>query len=150
MPFRHVLVPVDFSEPSLHALRQAIALARHGRAKVTVLHALLPHVSALAADVPGWAAFDPELIMRYQQELETEARHALERTVKEEVPADVECELAVVTGPVADTVNEEAKSRGADLICIGTTGRTGLPHLLLGSVAERVVARARVPVLVCH
>ncbi len=150
MSFKHIVVPIDFSKPSLHALRTAIGLARHGKARITLVHVILPHVSALAADVPGWAAFDPELILRYQQELETEARHGLERTAKEEVPEDVPYEIVVVTGPIADSVNDEVKSRQADLICIGTTGRTGLPHLLLGSVAERVVAHAPVPVLVVH
>ena len=150
MPFRHILVPLDFSEPALRALRTAVGMARHGKARLTLLHAIIPHVSALAADVPGWAAFDPDLIQRYQQELETAAKHALERAARDEIPDDVPFELAVITGPVADTVNDQAKRRGADLICLGTTGRTGLPHLLLGSVAGRVVARAPVPVLVCH
>lgn len=150
MAFSHVLVPVDFSEPSLHAVRLAVKMARNGAAKITFAHVILPHVSALAADAPGWAAFDPDLVVRYQQELENEARHALERVKKEEVPTDVSVDVVVVTGPIADRLNDLVAERGADLICVGTTGRTGLAHLFLGSVAERVVATAKVPVLVTH
>ena len=59
----------------------------------------------------------------------------------------VEAEAVVATGPIADTIIACAKEKGADLIVMGTHGRTGLTHLLLGSVAERVVRGSHVPVL---
>ncbi len=150
MQFNHILVPLDFSEPSLRALRLAVRLARHGRARLTLLHVVPPQVSALAAEVPGWTAFDPELVNRWQQELEANAQHELGRAAKEEVPDDVTWAAEVVSGIVENVVVERCSALGCDLISMGTLGRTGLPHLLLGSVAERVMARAPVPVLVTH
>ncbi len=150
MHFQHLLVPVDFSEPSMRALRLAVKLARHGRARLTLLHVIPPQVTAIAADVPGWSAFDPELLVRYQQELESTSKYDLGKRGKEEIPEDVAWTAEVVTGVVDASIVEITKERGCDLVVMGTVGRTGLPHLLLGSVAERVMARAPVPVLVTH
>lgn len=150
MHFTHILVPTDFSEPSVRALRLAVKMARHGRARLTLLHVVPPQVSALAAEVPGWTAFDPELVNRWQQELEANAQHELQRIGKDEIPDDVAWTAEVISGTVENVVVERCSALGCDLVTLGTVGRTGLPHLLLGSVAERVMARAPVPVLVTH
>lgn len=150
MNFTHILVPTDLSEPSLRALRLAVKMARHGRARLTLVHVVPPQVSALAAEVPGWTAFDPELVNRWQQELEANAQHELQRIGKEEIPDDVPWVTEVVSGTVENVIVERCTALGCDLVTMGTVGRTGLPHLLLGSVAERVMARSPVPVLVTH
>jgi len=150
MNFSHLLVPVDFSAPSVRALRLAVKLARHGRARITVVHVVAPPVAPLAADISGWAALDTDLMIRYQAEIEGNAAHQLRRVAGEEIPEDVTWSTLVRPGTIEEVILEATKEIGADLIVIGTVGRTGLPHLLLGSVTERVVARASVPVLVTH
>jgi nucleotide-binding universal stress UspA family protein len=81
---------------------------------------------------------------------EKDTRERLVKLARERIPASVRYEILVISGDPAERVLNAARDLGADLIVIGTHGRTGLKHLILGSVAERVVRESPVPVLAMH
>jgi nucleotide-binding universal stress UspA family protein len=130
----NVLVAIDFSPPSDSALTYGRALAHTFGATLHVLH--VTENMFLRATV-----FDPHAM-----------NAAVCRTLEERLTADDRKELharAVVetSDDPADAITQYARSANIDLIVMGTHGRTGLSHLLIGSVAERVVRTASCPVL---
>jgi nucleotide-binding universal stress UspA family protein len=133
-----ILHPTDFSEYSTYALGIATDLARQNQASLLIFHAV-PSLSA--ADVSyGEVARD----------LEPEGyRDTILRDLRRSVPtpAGVAVEYMVAEGnPIAE-INRIAREHACDLIVMGTHGRTGVSHLLAGSVAEGVVRTAPCPVL---
>jgi nucleotide-binding universal stress UspA family protein len=138
-PFRRILVPHDFSRHADRALALAVALARGGRAALTVLHVVSPvglargFPPAATLRAPGTAE-----IARLRARLERRAARAAGRR-----RVAIACEV-VVGDPERDIL---AAARHADLVVMGTQGLTGAERLLIGSVAEAVVRRATVPVL---
>jgi nucleotide-binding universal stress UspA family protein len=138
--FRRLLVPHDFSTHANGALRLAARLVARG-GRLVVLHVVTPFIPP--AELPtGIAA----AYVR-PQELVAGARRQLERTVAKALPskggATVECKVEV-----GDPYDQIVKAgRTMDAIVMSTTGRTGLSHLLIGSVAEKVVRHSPVPVL---
>jgi universal stress protein A len=159
MAFKHLLVPTDFSEPANSALRYAIEEAGLHQAKITLLHVLPPetrtnvhYVTGAPAETAqggfdaliGGSAFvsQPEVVRRDRSE---EALTQLRDLVANAFRGPWEVEVAV--GHPADTITRVAEERSVDLIVMSTHGRTGLQHVLLGSVAEKVVRLAPCPVL---
>ncbi len=162
MAFTHVLVPTDFSDPANHALRYAIDEAALHHARVTLLHVLPPHTGTevyyvTGAPVPGpQAGFDPvaggrlgaqppspSTVVRHDHSEQALTQlHDLVPDASREM-----WEVEVAAGLPAETIVRVARERNADLIVMGTHGRTGLQHVLLGSVAEKVVRLAPCPVL---
>jgi len=160
MAFTHVLVPTDFSESATHALRYALEEAALHHATVTLLHVLPPHTGTEVYYITGApgveVGFDPVLEGRLgasipprptvvRQDHDEEALTQL----RDLMPASFHgaWEVEVAAGPPAESIVHVAHERGADLIVMGTHGRTGLHHVLLGSVAEKVVRLAPCPVL---
>jgi nucleotide-binding universal stress UspA family protein len=145
MPFaRHILVPTDFSQASRLAVDAAAVLARQIGAKITLVHVYDPKGLAPPATL-GWTPAQ-------QKSVEIEVQKAIEQSFEELVKdhlTDVEVADRVILhdSSPAHGICEYATRVGADLIAISTHGRTGLKHLLVGSVAERVVRHAPVPVL---
>jgi nucleotide-binding universal stress UspA family protein len=157
MAFRHVLVPTDLSEPGNHAVRYAVEEATLHHAKVTLLHVLPPdtrtdvyYVTGAPASGPH-AGFDPVAggslgvpLSRQPtvvRDDETEgALTQLRDLMANAFQGTSDVEIAV--GQPADTIVRVAQERNADLIVMSTHGRTGLQHVLLGSVAEKVVRLA--------
>src|SRR5678815_2445509 len=136
---KRILCPVDFSEYSRHALDSAVAIARQQRATVTALYVVPPPQTVYPAF--GIGAFVPYV---YSVEELQEFQQALERFV-----AAVDFPIAAVTveALVVDEILKRAADLPADLIVMGTHGRTGFDRLVLGSVAERVLVKAKCPVL---
>jgi universal stress protein A len=141
---RRILHASDFSPASRPAFRKAVDIARSTRARLLIVHAVTPIVPPLMGEgvyvAPGtWNA------------MQREARHAsqqqMDKLMKEAKKAGVAVEGLVVDGVPADQIVRLARRRRADMIVIGTHGRTGFSRLLLGSVAARVVATATCPVL---
>jgi len=142
MRLETILVPVDFSHHSDRALDLAIELARDlGAKKIRLLH--VHHPPPIPAPLPGSG---PTHVTVEQRVLE-DASRALEKCVARVEKASIAAEAVVLTGTPAETICEQAAEHAADLIAMGTCGRTGLAHVLLGSVAERTVAHAPCPVL---
>ena len=140
--FRRILVPHDLSEHASRALRVAADLAAGRGGRLEVLHVVpLVEMVAFAAPVTGVPAFipPPDMRERDRKQLEVVVRRVLgrRRTPK------VRCRI--VLGDPAQEIVQAA--RRADSIVMSTAGRTGLAHLVIGSVAEKVVRHSRTPVL---
>jgi len=137
LPIHTILHPTDFSERSALAFRLACALARDYGARLILLHVTAPPLVAYGEGVviPPTAA---------------EARHDREREELHRLrPADPEvvAEHRLMEGDAVGAILAAARETHADLVVMGTHGRTGLRRLLMGSVAEQVVRRAPCPVL---
>jgi universal stress protein A len=142
-PFRTLLVPTDFSEVGNAAVPTAFLLARSQGASVVLAHVL----EGEEPPNPLYAHYHPTPSPEQRRELEASARDALAALVPacfETVPHEV----AVRRGSVVGELCRLAAERDVSLIAIASHGRTGLAHLLLGSVAERVVRHAPCSVLV--
>ena len=143
LPFKNILSPTDFSEPSYKAIKFAGELALHFKSKLVVLHVVALTPVLRSGEVP--TTFD---IKEFQQRLEEDAWKQLNEVTDRLLPKEIKDFTPVIsTGYYPDEILRVAKEGKHDLIVMGTRGRTGLPHLLLGSVAERVVQLASCPVL---
>lgn len=138
-PFQKILVPVDFSDHSAEAVRTAADLSRRYDAPLTIVHVFDPVVYALPE---AYVLFTPEQLDKLTSALEAQLAE-VKQMAAEAGAARVETRL--LHGLVGTKIMELASS--SDLIVMGTRGRTGLGHLLLGSVAERVVRLAPCAVL---
>lgn len=136
-----ICCPVDFSESSRVALEEAADLARRHAARLTVLHVFEP-AAAVAGELQ---APMPELFQATAQELERKLAGWKLEAERLGAPA---VEQAVVSGVPGREIAAFAAEGGHDLVVMGTHGRTGFRHLVIGSVAERVIREAHCAVLV--
>jgi Universal stress protein UspA and related nucleotide-binding proteins len=138
---KRILVPTDFSETAIHALRYASDLARGLGARLTIVYSDLfaPPID-YTATIGGWeeASFENLKVVARQQLL-----HDAEANVDPAVPYDIVVRVAL---PL-DGIIAQARESGAGLIVMGTHGRTGFRRLVIGSVTEAVMRRAEVPVI---
>lgn len=137
-----ILSPVDFSGTSEYALQYAVDLASQLNAEVKVIH-VYQFPAFTVPESEFVAPLDSDFEADYPARLQEQVDNLVERYVSSGVK---------VTGGLAEGVPyseivRAAKELSADLIVLGTHGRTGLAHLLLGSVAERVVRLSPIPVL---
>ena len=144
MTAQRLLVPVDCSADANQALAYAIALASILGARVILLHVM---------QSPPWGGVDmdvtlPHAYSQFIQHLEAEVTHRMQACLERVTAGGLEGEIAVVQGVPFQEILDTAKKQQVDLIIMGTHGRTGLQHVLLGSVAEKVVRLAPCPVLV--
>ena len=139
--FRKVLCPIDFSEQSLAALEVALKVVQQNDAALYLLN--------VAPMTAGAAGFQPVPMDAYPI-VEKDKREQLEKLAQKRIPAAVRCKTIVTSGDPAEQVLETARDLDADLIVMGTHGRKGLGHLVLGSVAERIVRESPIPVLTAH
>lgn len=139
--FRKILVPVDFSEHSDLALKTAAALSQTYEAPLRLIYVYEP----LALAVPeGYVVFSEAQLSRMFDEF----RRGLDKQKQAaEAAGALKVEALMLHGFAADEIRIMAAEDGFDLIVMGTHGRRGLSHLILGSVAERVVRTAPCPVL---
>ena len=137
------LVATDFSETASKAVETAVAFAKKFGAQLILLHAYrveIPMASPMTAG--GYVLPDG-----FFEQLGSHARAQVEATAKEIEADGVKAIGIAVEQSAAIAIVEEAKERSADLIVIGTRGLTGLKHVALGSVADRVARTATCPVL---
>lgn len=137
--FKHILVPTDFSEPAQHALDIAVDLAKKDAAALTLLHTYDSPVYPYA----GLPPIPSDFIGPIRDAAERSLNAALAELQKR-FPA---AKSALAYGVAWQQILQLAKDAGADLIVMGTHGRRGLSHALLGSVAEKVVRLSEIPVL---
>jgi nucleotide-binding universal stress UspA family protein len=139
---RRILCPVDFSDHSTRALDHALAIAAWYDATVTVLH--VSPVMPVAAYVSGSGL--PAYVT-----MTADARHALVASMRQfvarEASASTPVEVEVAEGGIAETILSRANALPADLVVLGTHGRSGFNRWLLGSVTEKVLRTALCPVL---
>lgn len=143
MTFSKILVTTDFSPGANTALDAALSLAKRLQASVHVLHVVEDPVVAAA-----WSeayAFD---VLKLREDLVADAGRRLASIATADPSVHLTTEVAV--GRPAETIVRTAADRGADLIVVGTHGRSGVTRMLMGSIAERVVRHAECPVLVAR
>jgi len=142
MAFTHVLYPTDLSEASLKALPCAAAIARGHQARLTVLH-VVPTFEVIS--VPsGRIAAAHHIVNPPTQD---DVRHEMERAVQEVPLHGLEVRFSAHAGDPVQVIADQAVSDSADLIVMGTHGRSGFERLLIGSVTEKVLRLAPCPVL---
>jgi nucleotide-binding universal stress UspA family protein len=134
---RSILVPVDFSESSLAALAHALSLARQHKAQLTLLHVIEPFHADMFLDTAQVQRAARAAAHEQLGTLADATKRAWPRTGRE-----------LRTGHPVTVITALAKRTNADLVIVGTHGRTGLKRAFLGSVAERVVRHAPCSVLV--
>lgn len=139
--FRRILHPTDFSRASAPALRRAVALARACRAPLVLLHVMTPPSPFIGeGTLPSSYA---ELLIMARRSARRRLATALARVRRERVRV----QAIFAEGLPADEILRAARRARADLIVMGTHGRTGASRVFMGSVAERVVRESRCPVL---
>jgi nucleotide-binding universal stress UspA family protein len=139
--FNVIVVPTDLSDYSLRALPYAIGLAERFDARLKILCINEPAVPI--SDVT-WAGID---VHATDDALLAEARKALDKIIREQIPSGLDVEASVFTGNAVEGIVQYARDQNADLLVMCTHGRTGLSHVLMGSTAEAVVRQAPCPVL---
>jgi nucleotide-binding universal stress UspA family protein len=136
----HILVPIDFSQHSQKALRYAKELAATYNAQLDLLHVIEEPI------YPSFYVFDRVSSTKPMLDIEIEAQEELKRWIKElELPL-TSTNIHVINGHAARDITKFAQENGMDMIVIATHGLTGIQHLLLGSVTEKVVRLATCPV----
>jgi universal stress protein A len=143
--FTKVLAATDFSDDSIYALEYAEELARRFSAEILVMHVDQPLTPVMVSELsPG---LDIGVMNRIAEEQRLLALRELDRITARLRDAGLKSRgLLKVGAPFLEIINT-AHGEGADLIVLGTHGRSGLAHVLMGSVAERVVRKAHCPVL---
>lgn len=139
-PIRTILVPVDFSETSHQALAYAVELAVLLRAR---LHVMTAWQMPIVGFPDGVVVATAEVVSRVIDD----AEKRLAALKKEHQERNVEITTEVHQGDARESILAVAKKMGADIIVLGTHGRTGVGRWLIGSVAESVVRTSPIPVL---
>jgi nucleotide-binding universal stress UspA family protein len=134
---KSILCPIDFSDFSTKAYDYAQSLAAHYRASLVVQHVVYSHP----------AFYTDEAYQESCRKLRAEALQKLNHFVKRQTRTSVEPQCVVQEGIATDQILNLAEAEGVDLIVMGTYGLRGVDRLLLGSVAERVLRKAKCPVL---
>ncbi len=139
---RRILVPIDFSKHSHKALTYAASFAEKFAAEIHLLHVLQDlavfYPDPISASTPALPPAD---------QLTTATRTALDRLIQENKLQDLHVKTEARQGTPYQEIAEYAREHEIDLIIMGTHGRTGLVHLLLGSITEKVIRWAPCPVL---
>lgn len=146
-PVRHILIPLDGSPLAEQVLGHALALGKLAGARYTLLHAVNPHIFVRYSPIADAAGDGPEAVLqrrraaeRYLDTLAEQLRGAGHR---------VNTQVVVSSEPAA-AILDRADDSDIDLVAIATRGRSGLVRLLIGSVADKVLRGAEVPILVYH
>jgi nucleotide-binding universal stress UspA family protein len=136
-----ILHPTDFSPASRAAFTRAVTLARKDRSELVITHVLAPVLPA----VDGYAA--PQMYDQMEAAGRRYGKKHLDALVAKARKAGVRARGLLLDGVVHERIVRAARAQRADMIVIGTHGRTGIARFVLGSVASRVVSHARCPVL---
>lgn len=140
---KKILCPVDFSESSDHAMQYALAFAETYGAELRLLHIVEVPAGALAASPMGTPVLSIDNFEAFQDSCREHLEHIAGKA--SEQYGNVSYRLG--SGSPFLGIIQSAKEEDVDLIVVGTHGRTGLAHALIGSVAERIVRKAPCPVL---
>jgi universal stress protein A len=138
--FKEILVPVDFSDHSIAALEAAVELARVFDSKLHLVH-------CYQIQPGGISPYGIAIPASYFTEIKEAAAKQLAEWRQQHVPAEISVDAKTTSEVPSQSIVKTANEIGADLIVMGTRGLSGFQHVMLGSVAERVVRTAPCPVL---
>ncbi len=136
---RILVVPTDFSAPSDRGLEVAVEYALLFGSRVELVH---------VNDAPAYFGFDAIAIPDVEKAMQQRVERALEERAAGVRARGIDCRVGRLEGTAWEAIAAFARRIHADLIVMGTHGRTGIKHAVLGSVAERVIPRSPCPVLV--
>jgi nucleotide-binding universal stress UspA family protein len=139
-PYKRILCPVDFDQFSALALKEAVSLALGSGATVHLLHVVQITPSLDEGATGGLAVGE-----NYEFQIKV-ARKELEQMLTV-IPSEIKREVIIEIGRPEDVILDIQAKLSTDLVVMATHGRKGFRHLMLGSVAERVVRESRAPVL---
>ena len=144
-PFKKILCPTDFSEPSLCGLKMANEMAMQFDSQIIMInvHKPIPHLPTPRIEASE-TTYD---VSTYEKHVIEDAKENLARVSKEMLGEGVVPRLIVRVGAPAEEILAVAAEEDVDAIIIASHGRTGLAKIVFGSVAQRVVRRAKCPVL---
>ena len=134
-----ILAPTDCSEASIDALRYSIKIAKTHHAKLMVLHVISQLGNAVSHSLSDKSLSNSKVHLA--------AENQLEEFWKSMDENEIEADLVIEYGDPFAEITRYAKSNKNDIIVMGTHGRTGLMHVLMGSVAEKIVRYSPVPVV---
>ena len=137
-----ILCPIDFSDYSRRALDHAVALARRYESTITVMHVF--STVPVEAYAPGMPGFEPIVLTRADRD---QLLVEMKRFIDTESAPGVPMDATIREGDTASEILSQAIDMKADLLVMGTHGRSGFERLLLGSVTEKVLRKASCPVL---
>ncbi|MGH7414987.1 MAG: universal stress protein [Candidatus Rokuibacteriota bacterium] len=140
---RRIMHATDFSRASTPAFKHAVAMGKADRAQLIVVHVMAPPSLALSGE--GYVS--PRLYEDLEASARAQAQKRLDAIVAKARRAGARATGLLVEGVPHERIARAARSRKADLLVIGTHGRTGLAKFFLGSVATRLIAGAPCPVL---
>lgn len=140
LEIKNILCPIDFSESSQPALKYAVAIARRFGAKVCILY---------VSDVDDFNYDDQTLVEdeEFNEAKAKEKKTKLINSIPEDIRNQIEIETKILTGVPYEEIVDFSIESGVDLIVMGTHGRTGLKHVIMGSISEKVVGKSPCPVL---
>jgi nucleotide-binding universal stress UspA family protein len=142
---KNILVPTDFSEYSVKALKEAVDIAAQHGSKIHLLHVVDRQVQECAIDY----RLSDEIVRSLKKESLKTSKDALEKEVEKTIKdKNIKVVIRVKRGIPAQTILREQKAKKIDLIVIASHGKTGLVKQLMGSVADKVVKGAKCPVMV--
>ena len=145
--YRHILIPTDGSELAEHGVTKGLALAKSLGAKVSVIVVEEPLDRFTFMEMTG----RPEEFTKLTEQTKKRVTHVLNRAANAAKQAGVSCDtIQVENEQPYQAIIAAAKDRGCDLIVMSSHGRSGLSGILIGSVTNKVLAHAKMPVLVCQ
>lgn len=139
---KKILYATDFSKASERALQKAVELTKQNRAELLVVHVIEP-----APYVAGEEFGGGELYAKLEDIAKRDAQNSMAKLMQRLKKAEVKAQSFLFKGSAHDQIVKAARSKKADMIVIGTHGRTGLSKLFMGSVAGKVVSSAACPVV---
>jgi len=142
MKTRRILHPSDFSSAARAAFARAVAMAKAERAELLLVHVMTPVIPLM-----GDGYISPKIYDDMERSMRAHGQKQMDKLVAKAKTAGARTRGLLLEGTAADRIVRAARSYRADVIVIGTHGRTGLARVFLGSVAARVVGTAPCPVL---
>ena len=139
--FSTILVAVDFSDSSDNAFQLALSMAQKFSAHLVILHVINEPIDLRGFYVPHIS------YEKLEEEIAEGAGKMMQSFCRLHIDDFSDFETRIVPGMPYDQILEQAEDSGAELIVLGTHGRTGLDHVLFGSTAEKVVRKSKFPVL---
>lgn len=139
--FSTILVAVDFSDSSDNAFQLALSMANRFGAHLVILHVINEPIDLRGFYVPHIS------YEKLEEEIAEGAEKMMESFCRQHISDFSDFESMIVPGMPHEQILTQAEEKGADLIVLGTHGRTGLDHVLFGSTAEKVVRKSKFPVL---
>ncbi|WP_303721079.1 universal stress protein [Malonomonas rubra] len=139
--FSNILVAVDFSDSSDNAFQLALSMAQKFSAHLVILHVINEPVDLRGFYVPHIS------YEKLEEEIAEGAEKMMQSFCRMHIDDFTDYETRIVPGMPFEKILEQADKADAELIVLGTHGRTGLDHVLFGSTAEKVVRKSKLPVL---